>query len=64
MLDIEQKKLEEFKRNVDMQDEKSNDDDADYNFLMSLLTFLRKVPEGRKLFVRTQLQQVFCDEEL
>ncbi|KAG8231851.1 hypothetical protein J437_LFUL008622 [Ladona fulva] len=31
---------------------------------MSLLPYLRKVPEQRKMLVRTKLQQIFCEEEL
>ncbi|XP_055842633.1 uncharacterized protein LOC129909584 [Episyrphus balteatus] len=39
-------------------------ENADYHFLMSLLPYLKKVPEDRKMFVRNKLQQVFCDEQI
>lgn len=58
LLQLEQKKLQQI-------EEKSNtrETDADYHFLLSLLPYLNKVDEDRKLIVRTKLQQVFCDEE-
>lgn len=36
----------------------------DYNFLMSLLAYLKNVPQQRKMFVRTKLQQAFCEEDI
>ncbi|XP_026819314.1 uncharacterized protein LOC113557978 [Rhopalosiphum maidis] len=42
----------------------SRNEDPDYHFLMSLLPYLRKIPEERKMFVRNKLQQVFCEEDL
>ncbi|KAG8234674.1 hypothetical protein J437_LFUL015152 [Ladona fulva] len=60
LLEIEEKKLLAY------QQRKSNpsDEDADFHFLMSLLPYLRKVPEQRKMLVWTKLQQIFCEEEL
>ncbi|KAG8263008.1 hypothetical protein J6590_041780 [Homalodisca vitripennis] len=42
----------------------SQNEDPDYHFLMNLLPYLQKIPEERKMIVRTKLQQVFCDEDL
>ncbi|CAH2013888.1 unnamed protein product [Acanthoscelides obtectus] len=60
---IEQDKLKEFKRKSEVCNQAKIQEDADYHFLMSLLPYLRKVPEERKLDVGTKLQQVFCDEQ-
>lgn len=57
---IEEHKLQFFKEKNSF----SRNEDPDYHFLMSLLPYLRKVPEERKMFVRTKLQQVFCEEDL
>lgn len=60
LLMLEEQKIQMFKdRNLT-----SRNEDPDYHFLMSLLPYLRKVPEERKMFVRTKLQQVFCEEDL
>lgn len=37
--------------------------DSDYQFLVSLLPFLQRVPSHRKLSVRNKIQQVLIDEE-
>ncbi|KAJ8922389.1 hypothetical protein NQ315_004334 [Exocentrus adspersus] len=43
-------------------EEKSQvESDSDYHFLMSLLPFLRAVPQRRKMYVRTKIQNVFCE---
>lgn len=60
---IERKKLNQFKEKSEAYHQAKIKEDADYHFLMSLLPYLRKVPEERKLVVRTKLQQVFCDEQ-
>lgn len=57
---LEQQKLQFFKE----KNSASRNEDPDYHFLMSLLPYLRKIPEERKMFVRTKLQQVFCEEDL
>ena len=62
LLDIEQQKLKEFKKKVEVSSTEKITQDADYHFLMSLLPYLRKVPEKRKMLVRMKLQQIFCDE--
>uniref|UniRef100_A0A1Y1M5B6 BESS domain-containing protein n=1 Tax=Photinus pyralis TaxID=7054 RepID=A0A1Y1M5B6_PHOPY len=54
LLEIEEKKLKYFERNT-------NDDD--YQFLMSLLPYLKDVSKTRKLIVRAKLQQVLIDEQ-
>ncbi|KAF6198008.1 hypothetical protein GE061_007753 [Apolygus lucorum] len=60
LMKLEEEKLKIFKeRNLASR----SSEDPDYHFLMSLLLYLRKVPEERKMFVRTKLQQVFCEEE-
>ncbi|CAG9772156.1 unnamed protein product [Ceutorhynchus assimilis] len=38
-------------------------DDSDYQFLISLLPYLKKVPDHRKMVIRNKLQQVFIDED-
>lgn len=38
-------------------------DDSDYHFLMSLLPFLKEIPQHRKLALRMRLQQVIYDEQ-
>lgn len=38
-------------------------DDENFQFLMSLLPYLREVPKKRKLIVRHKLQKVFIDEQ-
>ncbi|XP_050296731.1 uncharacterized protein LOC126750512 isoform X2 [Anthonomus grandis grandis] len=63
LLEIEQKKLEEFKKKNAPVTKKVDQEDADYHFLMSLLPYLKNVPEERKMIVRNKLQQVFCDEQ-
>jgi len=40
------------------------ENDEDYNFLMSLLFHLGDVPKGRKLDIRTRLQQVLMDKDM
>ncbi|XP_033329196.1 uncharacterized protein LOC117221943 [Megalopta genalis] len=62
LLDTEQKQFIELK-SACQSNPQNHIDDADYHFLLSLLPYLRKVQEDRKLIVRTRLQQVFCDEE-
>lgn len=57
---LEEQKIQMFKE----RNSASRNEDPDYHFLMSLLPYLRKVPEERKMFVRTKLQQVFCEEDL
>lgn len=57
---LEEQKIQMFKE----RNSASRNEDPDYHFLMSLLPYLRKVPEERKMFVRTKLQQVFCKEDL
>lgn len=42
---------------------KNHEEDENYQFLMSLLPYLRDVPKHRKLTVRHKLQKVFIDEE-
>jgi 16S rRNA G1207 methylase RsmC len=37
--------------------------DSDYQFSVSLLPFLKRVPIQRKMAVRHKLQQVFIDED-
>ncbi|KAJ8977064.1 hypothetical protein NQ317_017226 [Molorchus minor] len=63
LINIEKEKLAEFKRKVHQLSSHTNID-ADYNFLISLLPYLRKVKEDRKMIVRMKLQQVFCDEDV
>lgn len=63
LLIIEQEKLKEFKRKGEVCHQAKIQEDGDYHFLMSLLPYLRKVPEDRKLDVRVKLQQVLLDEE-
>lgn len=38
-------------------------EDENFQFLMSLLPYLREVPKNRKLIVRHKLQKVFIDEQ-
>lgn len=57
---LEEQKIQIFKE----RNSASLNQDPDYHFLMSLLPYLRKVPEERKMIVRTKLQQVFCEEDL
>ncbi|XP_072400457.1 uncharacterized protein [Diabrotica undecimpunctata] len=59
LMDFEEEKL----RMIKERNSSPRNDDPDYHFLMSLLPYLRKVPDDRKLYVRTKLQQVFCEEE-
>ena len=59
LVTLEEQKVEMFKERNSV----SKIEDADYHFLMSLLPYMRKIPEERKMYVRTKLQQVFCDEE-
>lgn len=56
-LQVESKKLKSFTSNS------CSIEDSDYQFLLSLLPFLKNVPSHRKLTVRHKLQQVFIDEE-
>lgn len=57
---LEEKKLQIFKeRNL-----ASRNEDPHYHILISLLPYLRNVPEERKIFVKTKLQQVFFEEDL
>ncbi|XP_026816455.1 uncharacterized protein LOC113555989 [Rhopalosiphum maidis] len=57
---LEEQKLQFFKE----KNSASRNEDLDYHFLMSLLPYLRKIPEERKMFVRIKLQQVFCEEDI
>lgn len=57
---LEEQKIQMFKERKSA----SRNEDPDYHFLMSLLPYLRKVPEERKMFVRSKLQQVFCEEDI
>lgn len=57
---LEEQKIQMYKDRTSA----SQNEDPDYHFLMSLLPYLKKVPEERKMFVRTKLQQVFCEEDL
>lgn len=41
----------------------NRDEDENFQFLMSLLPYLREVPKKRKLIVRHKLQKVFIDEQ-
>lgn len=59
LLLIEERKLQAFQQTTST----PSSQDADFHFLMSLLPYLRKVPEERKMLVRTKLQQIFSDEE-
>lgn len=56
-LEIEKAKLELMAEN------KAVRSDSDYQFLISLLPYMKKVPENRKLAVRNRIQQVFIDED-
>lgn len=60
LLEIEEKKLKMYQQNKSP----APNQDADFHFLLSLQPFLNKVPEQRKMIVRTKLQQVFCEEEI
>lgn len=60
LMKLEEEKLKVYK---ERNNSAFRDEDPDYHFLMSLLPYLRKVPQERKMFVRTKLQQVFCEEE-
>ncbi len=59
LVNLEEQKIHMFKE----RNSTSRNEDPDYHFLMSLLPYLRKVPEERKMIVRTKLQQVFCEED-
>nr|CAI5841776.1 unnamed protein product [Callosobruchus analis] len=59
LMKLEEEKLQMFRE----RNPASRNEDPDYHFLMSLLPYLRKVPEERKMLVRTKLQRVFCEEE-
>jgi hypothetical protein len=56
-IQIEKEKLKLFAGNAAVKE------DSDYQFLMSLLPFLKNVPFDRKLTVRHKLQEVFIEEE-
>lgn len=56
-LEIERAKLQLFTEHA-----VNKEGDSDYQFLVSLLPYLKKVPEHRKLNVRNKLQQVLIDE--
>jgi hypothetical protein len=55
MVQIEGKKLEWLSKQEDQ-----NDDDL--HFLMSLLPYMKQVPPNRKLFLRSQIQNMVADE--
>ncbi|XKL67305.1 hypothetical protein PGB90_002796 [Kerria lacca] len=54
-------KIEEAKLKYTQNSDKRND--SDYQFLISLLSYLKKIPDNRKMLVRTKLQQIFLNEE-
>lgn len=56
-LEIEKAKLQLFAENSAIKK------DSDYQFLISLLPYLKKVPLHRKMLVRNKIQQVFIDED-
>ncbi|CAH1979889.1 unnamed protein product [Acanthoscelides obtectus] len=55
-LEIERAKLQLFTEHA------NKEGHSDYQFLVSLLPYLKKVPEHRKLHARNKLQQVLIDE--
>ncbi|XP_050515930.1 uncharacterized protein LOC126890781 [Diabrotica virgifera virgifera] len=57
-LEIERAKLE-----ILSQHKNREDSDSERQFLLSLLPFLKAVPQDRQLLVRSKLQQVFLEEE-
>lgn len=54
LLQIEEQKLKYWQESVN---------DSDAQFLMSLLPFLKDLPQRRKLIVRAKIQQVLIDEQ-
>jgi hypothetical protein len=56
MVQIEEKKLEWLSKQEDDQ----NDDDL--HFLRSLLPYMKQIPPNRKLFFRSQIQNMMADE--
>ncbi|KAL1492347.1 hypothetical protein ABEB36_010607 [Hypothenemus hampei] len=53
LLQIEQKKLETFSKLS------ANSGDSDYNFMMSILPFLKTLPPLKKMKMRLDIQQLF-----
>lgn len=56
-LEIEKTKLKLLEESTSMKG------DSDYQFLISLLPYLKKIPENRQLYVRNKLQQVLIEEQ-
>lgn len=56
-VEIERQKIKLLSENAALRQ------NTDYQFLLSLLPFLMKIPNNRKLAVRNKLQQVLIDEE-
>jgi hypothetical protein len=63
LLAVEREKLQFFKMKCGNSASTSLEQDSDYQFLLSLLPFLKNVNPNRKMIVRMKLQQVFIEEE-
>ncbi|XP_018569835.1 uncharacterized protein LOC108909879 isoform X2 [Anoplophora glabripennis] len=50
------------RKRVKAVEKNDRDGDSDYHFLMSLLPFLKTIPQRRKMIVRTKIQNIFCEE--
>lgn len=53
---------DKVRKRAKMIEKNCRDGDSDYHFLMSLLPFLKMIPQRRKMFVRSKIQNVFCEE--
>lgn len=60
IIGIEEEKLRAYK---EKSKEKPKEDDSDFHFCMSLLPYMRNIPEKRKLAVRIKLQQILLEEQ-
>lgn len=60
MIAIEEEKLKAYKAKSK---EKSMEDDSDFHFCMSLLPYMRKLPEEKKLSVRIKMQEILLEAQ-
>ncbi|CAG9840758.1 unnamed protein product [Diabrotica balteata] len=60
MVAIEEEKLKAYKEKCK---ERPKEEDSDFHFFMSLMPYMKKIPEDQKLSVRIKIQQVLLEAQ-
>ncbi|XP_050511402.1 uncharacterized protein LOC126887729 [Diabrotica virgifera virgifera] len=60
MIAIEEEKLKAYREKCK---ERTKEEDSDFHFLMSLMPYMKKIPEDQKLSVRIKIQQFLLDAQ-